>query len=194
MKKVIIATTNRGKFEEIRLLLRDQFDEIYSLLDFDDRIEINEDSPFYAHNAMKKARKIGEHFGMPALADDSGLEVLALQGRPGIHSARYGKNDEERIERILVELNATPWEDRKAVFKAYVALYMPAKDRCYVFYGELKGFIGFEKHGSNGFGYDPIFFSPELGKYLAEISTDEKNRLSHRGRAIALLKKFIETS
>ena len=86
-----------------------------------------------------------------------------------------------------------PWEQRKAKFKAYVALYLPLKDRCYVFYGELAGFIGFERHGSGGFGYDPVFYSPELGKYLAEVSTEEKNRFSHRGRAIALLKTFVET-
>ncbi|MHB8110596.1 MAG: RdgB/HAM1 family non-canonical purine NTP pyrophosphatase [Syntrophorhabdaceae bacterium] len=193
MKKVIIATTNQGKFDEIRHLIADQFDEIYSLLDFKDTVEVSEDSPFYAQNAMKKARKIGEHFGMPALADDSGLEVDALHGKPGIHSSRYGINDEDRISRLIAELEGVPWEDRKAVFKAYVALYVPQRDRCYVFYGELKGYIGFEKHGSGGFGYDPVFYSPELGKYLAEISTDEKNRFSHRGRAIALLKNFIET-
>ena len=194
MKDLIIATTNRGKFAELKPLLIDHFKEIYSLADFQETIDVVEDSPYYAENAMKKARKIGEHFGMPALADDSGLEVAALDGRPGIHSSRYGKNDEERIDRLLGELDGIPWDQRKAKFKAYAALYLPRKDRCYVFYGELTGFIGFERHGSGGFGYDPVFYSPELGKYLAEISTDEKNKFSHRGRAIALLGKFIETN
>jgi len=191
MKNVIIATTNRGKFEEIRRLIAAQFDNIHSLLDFDDTVVVDEDSPRYAENAMKKARKVGEHFGMPALADDSGLEVAALGGRPGVHSSRYGGNDEERIRRLLGELEGVPWEKRQAIFKAYVALYLPQKDRCYVFYGELKGYIGLEEHGSGGFGYDPVFYSPELGKYLAELSTEEKNTLSHRGRAIAALKRFI---
>jgi XTP/dITP diphosphohydrolase len=191
MKDVVIATTNKGKFEEIRRLIATQFDSIRSLLDFDDTVTVDEDSPRYAENAMKKARKVGEHFGMPALADDSGLEVAALGGRPGIHSSRYGRNDEERIRRLLGELEHVPWEERKATFKAYVALYLPQKDRCYVFYGELKGYIGLEEHGSSGFGYDPVFYSPELGKYLAELSTEEKNTLSHRGRAIAALKRFI---
>ncbi len=194
MKNLIIATTNKGKFSELKPLLTGHFQRIYSLLDFQETIDVVEDSPYYATNAMKKARKIGEHFGMPALADDSGLEVAALDERPGIYSSRYGQNDEERIERLLRELNGIPWDRRQAKFKAYVALYLPEKDRCYIFYGQLKGFIGFEKHGVGGFGYDPVFYSPELGKYLAEISTDEKNRVSHRGRAIALLKKFIETS
>lgn len=193
MKHLIIATTNKGKFAELKPLLTDHFEEIHSLLDFQETIDVVEDSPYYAGNAMKKARKIGGHFGMPALADDSGLEVAALNGRPGIQSSRYGKTDDERIERLLRELDGIPRDQRQAKFKAYVALYLPGKDRCYVFYGELKGFIGFERHGSGGFGYDPVFYSPEPGKYLAEISTDEKNKLSHRGRAIALLKKFIET-
>ncbi|OPY05047.1 MAG: Non-canonical purine NTP pyrophosphatase [Syntrophorhabdus sp. PtaB.Bin184] len=191
MKDVIIATTNRGKFEEIRRLITAQFDNMHSLLDFDETVIVDEDSPHYAENAMKKARKVGNHFGMPALADDSGLEVASLGGRPGIHSSRYGRNDEERIRRLLSELEGVPWEERKATFKAYVALFLPQKDRCYVFYGELKGYIGFEEHGSGGFGYDPVFYSPELGKYLAELSTEEKNALSHRGRAIAALKRFI---
>ncbi|NLT21744.1 MAG: RdgB/HAM1 family non-canonical purine NTP pyrophosphatase [Syntrophorhabdus sp.] len=191
MTDVVIATTNRGKFGEIRRLISAQFDNIHSLLDFDETVIVDEDSPHYAENAMKKARKVGNHFGMPALADDSGLEVAALGGRPGIHSSRYGTNDEERIQRLLGELEGVPWEERKATFKAYVALYLPQKDRCYLFYGELKGYIGFEEHGSGGFGYDPVFYSPELGRYLAELSTEEKNALSHRGRAIAALKRFI---
>ena len=191
MKNIIIATTNRGKFEEIRHLISGHFEEIHSLLDFDDAMVVDEDSPHYAENAMKKARKVGDHFGIPALADDSGLEVEALDGRPGIHSSRYGKNDEDRIRRLLRELDGVPRERRRATFKAYVALYHPVKDRCYVFYGELKGYIGLEEHGSGGFGYDPVFYSPELGKYLAELSTEEKNALSHRGRAIANLKRFI---
>jgi len=191
MKDVIIATTNRGKFEEIRRLITAQFDNMHSLLDFDETVIVDEDSPHYAENAMKKARKVGNPFGMPALADDSGLEVAALGGRPGIHSSRYGRDDRDRIGRLLGELEGVPWEERKATFKAYVALYLPQKDRCYVFYGELKGYIGLEEHGSGGFGYDPVFYSPELGKYLAELSTEEKNALSHRGRAIAALKRFI---
>ena len=194
MKNLIIATTNRGKFAELKPLLSGHFEEIYSLLDFPETIDVREDSPSYAGNAMKKARKTGEHFCMSALADDSGLEVHILDGRPGLYSSRYGKNDDERIVRLLNELDGVPWEKRDAKFKAYVAHYLPEKDRCYVFYGELKGFIGFEKHGSHGFGYDPVFYSPELGKYLAEITTEEKNKFSHRGRAIALLKKFVETT
>lgn len=193
MKEIIIATKNPGKFKEIRSLIAAEFDEFHSLLDFPDFKDVDEDSLLYSDNAMKKARKVGERFGMAALADDSGLEVDALGGRPGIHSSRYGSNDAERVSRLLSELEGVPWDRRNATFKAYVALYLPRKERCYVFYGELKGCIGLESHGTGGFGYDPVFYSPELGKYLAEISTDEKNMFSHRGRAIGSLKKFIGT-
>jgi XTP/dITP diphosphohydrolase len=190
MRSVIIATENIGKFREIKALLENEFDEFYSLRDFDEQVTVDEDSELYAENAMKKARKIGDRFGIPTIADDSGLEVEALGGRPGVRSSRYGKNDEERIARLLGELKGIPWEQRGAVFKAYLAFYLPEKDRRYVFYGELRGTIGFEKHGQQGFGFDPVFYISELDKYLAEISMEEKNRLSHRGRAIQAFINF----
>ena len=190
MRSVIIATENIGKFREIKALLENEFDEFYSLRDFDEQVTVDEDSELYAENAMKKARKIGDRFGIPTIADDSGLEVEALGGRPGVRSSRYGKNDEERIARLLGELKGIPWEQRGAVFKAYLAFYLPEKDRRYIFYGELRGTIGFEKHGQQGFGFDPVFYISELDKYLAEISMEEKNRLSHRGRAIQAFINF----
>lgn len=190
MKNIIIATDNMGKFKEITSLLQGEFDHFFSLRDFQEKIPIDEDSDLYVENAMKKARKIGDRFGMQTLADDSGLEVKALGGRPGVRSARYGKNDDERISKLLEELDGIPWDQREAVFKAYLAFYMPERERCYVFYGELRGIIGTEKHGQNGFGFDPVFYVPELDRYLAEISMDVKNRLSHRGRAIHALIKF----
>ena len=190
MKSVIIATENMGKFREITSLLDGVFDQFFSLRDFQEKIPIEEDSDLYVENAIKKARKIGDRFGMHALADDSGLEVTALEGRPGVRSARYGKNDDERIEKLLKELEGVPWDQRGAVFKAYLSFYMPERERCYVFYGELRGFIGTDKHGHNGFGFDPVFYVPELDAYLAEISMDVKNRLSHRGRAIQAFINF----
>ena len=190
MRSVIIATENIGKFREIKALLENEFDEFYSLRDFDEQVTVDEDSELYAENAMKKARKIGDRFGIPTIADDSGLEVEALGGRPGVRSSRYGKNDEERIARLLGELKGIPWEQRGAVFKAYLAFYLPEKDRRYVFYGELRGTIGLEKHGQHGFGFDPVFYISELDKYLAEISMEDKNRLSHRGRAIQAFINF----
>jgi XTP/dITP diphosphohydrolase len=190
LKSVIIATENTGKFREITALLKNEFDTFYSLRDFQEKVPVEEDSHLYVENAMKKARKIGDRFGMQTLADDSGLEVKALGGRPGVRSSRYGKNDDERISKILAELEGIPWDQREAVFKAYLAFYMPERERCYVFYGELRGIIGFEKHGQNGFGFDPVFYVPELDRYLAEISMEGKNRLSHRGKAIQAFKDF----
>ena len=192
MKSIIIATENVGKFKEIRALLKHNFDEFYSLRDFEEKIPVDEDSELYIENAMKKARKIGDRFGMHTLADDSGLEVKALGGRPGVRSSRYGKDDDERITKLLSELEGVPWDQREAVFKAYLAFYMPERERCYVFYGELRGVIGAEKHGQNGFGFDPVFYVPELNKYLAEIPMEEKNSLSHRGKAIQAFINFIQ--
>lgn len=191
MKEIVIATENTGKLEEIKSLLGDTFDKFYCLKDFEEKIAVDEDSPLYVANALKKARKVGDRFGIPTLADDSGLEVEALQGRPGVYSSRYGKNDDERIARLLAELKDVPWEQRRAVFKAYLVFYMPEQERCYVFYGALRGYIGFEKHGAKGFGYDPLFYLPERNQYLAELEMGEKNTLSHRGKAVLALKDFL---
>lgn len=193
MRQVIIATENLGKFREIKDFLADVFDNFYSLRDFEDRIVVEEESPFYLENAMKKARKIGDRFGLPTIADDSGLEVEALGGRPGVLSARYGRNDEERITRLLGELDGVPWEQRQAVFKAYLVFYIPEKEWSYVFYGSLAGIIGFKKQGTGGFGFDPVFYVPQCDKYMAELTLEEKNRLSHRGRALYALKVFLQT-
>jgi XTP/dITP diphosphohydrolase len=190
MKSVILATENMGKFKEITALLENEFDEFLSLRDFQERVPVDEDSELYIENAMKKARKIGDRFSMNTLSDDSGLEVTALGGRPGVRSSRYGKNDDERIARLLSELEGVPWEKRGAVFKAYLAFYMPERERCYVFYGELRGIIGLEKHGQSGFGFDPVFYVPARNKYLAELPMEEKNQLSHRGKAIQAFVDF----
>jgi len=191
MKEVIIATENMGKFREIKTLLGSEFDLFHSLKDFNEKVEVSEDSAFYIENAMKKARKVGDRFGLHTVADDSGLEVDALGGRPGVYSSRYGKDDAARIAKLLGELEGVPWEKRQAVFNAYLALYMPDKERCYIFYGDIHGRIGFEQHGDSGFGFDPVFYIPALEKYAAELSIEEKNRLSHRGKAVLALKTFL---
>ncbi len=191
MKNVIIATANAGKFEEIKSILVDEFDKFYSLRDLDEKVEVAEESPLYLENALKKARKIADRFRIDTIADDSGLEVEALGGRPGVFSARYGRDDKERVDKLLAELDGVPWEKRGAVFKAYIALYLPEKERGYLFYGHLKGYIGLERRGEKGFGYDPVFYVPELDKYVAELAMEEKNRLSHRGKALHALKAFL---
>jgi XTP/dITP diphosphohydrolase len=192
MKRVIIATANKGKYEEIRLCLSREFDQFFSLADFDETVEVIEDRPTYLGNASKKARKVGNRFGINTLADDSGLEVDALRGRPGIHSARYAANDQDRVERLLRDLEGVPLEERTASFKAYLVYYFPVGGQVCVFYGSLKGYIGFERRGEKGFGFDPVFMLPDRGKSLAELTLDEKNRISHRGRALAAFKKFLD--
>lgn len=193
MRRIIIATANQGKFREIRDYLAGFFDQFYSLADFDEIIDVVEDRGSYMGNAWKKARKIGNRFGMNTLADDSGLEVDALQGRPGIFSSRYGTSDEDRIERLLGELRGVPVEQRTARFKAYLAYYLPVGGQVSIFYGSLEGYIGLEKRGRKGFGFDPVFMVPHLGKSLAELSMEEKNAISHRGRALAQFREFLKT-
>ena len=191
MKSLIIATGNTGKFLEIKDFLAQEFDTFYSLKDFEEKVEVDEDSPLYTENVAKKARKIGDRFGLETLADDSGLEVDALDGRPGVLSARYGSTDEERVERLLAELKDVEREKRTATFKAYLSFYLPERERSYIFYGALQGLITFEKKGNSGFGYDPVFYLPELKKTMAELTVEEKNRISHRGRALLSFKNFL---
>ncbi|HME46093.1 MAG TPA: RdgB/HAM1 family non-canonical purine NTP pyrophosphatase [Syntrophorhabdales bacterium] len=192
MHDLIVATTNQGKFREIKEVLAGQFTSFYSLLDFKGGYTVDEDQPSYAENAWKKARKIGSRFGIDTLADDSGLEVDALGGRPGIYSSRYGTTDKERIDRLLAELEGIEKKNRGAIFKAYLAFYMPGEGRGYFFYGSLRGHIGFERRGQGGFGFDPVFCLPELGKYMAELTVEEKNRISHRGKALAAFSNFLQ--
>jgi XTP/dITP diphosphohydrolase len=192
MHDLIIATTNQGKFKEIKELLAGQFASFYSLLDFKNGYTVVEDQPSYAENAWKKARKIGDRFGIDTLADDSGLEVDALRGRPGIYSSRYGSTDAERIDRLLAELHGVEEANRGAVFKSYLAFFMPAEGRGYLFYGSIRGCIGRERKGEGGFGFDPVFYIPDLGKYMAELTVEEKNRISHRGRALAAFSHFLK--
>ncbi|MBA4418677.1 MAG: non-canonical purine NTP pyrophosphatase, RdgB/HAM1 family [Syntrophus sp. (in: bacteria)] len=191
MRQIVIATSNTGKFKEIRDVLADAFDRFYSLNDFDEKVLVEEDSPLYVENVIKKARKIGDRFGIETIADDSGLEVEALGGRPGVLSARYGDTDDERIARLLSELEGVEWKKRGAVFKAYLAFYIPEREVSYVFYGALSGYITFEKRGDQGFGYDPVFYVPEYDKAFAELTMEVKNSISHRGRALHAFSKFL---
>jgi XTP/dITP diphosphohydrolase len=191
VSSIIIATGNQGKFREIQEDLSGVFDTFYSLDDLDDKVEVEEDRGSYADNAWKKARKIGDRFGISTLADDSGLEVEALGGRPGLFSARYGKSDQERIDKLLAELQGVPVERRKAMFKAYLSFYTPRDGKTFFFYGCLKGYIDFERKGDNGFGFDPIFFVPDRQRSMAQIPLAEKNQISHRGRALASFRRFL---
>jgi len=190
---LVVATHNRGKLQEFRTLLAPAQLQILSLDDLLIRNDHAETGASFAENARIKAVEYSRQTEHPVLADDSGLEVAALGGRPGIRSARYGRpgaNDRDRIRQLLLELERTPGE-RQARFVCALAL---AQKGALIIEteGECRGEIALEPRGANGFGYDPIFLFPELGRTYAELKPSEKNRVSHRARAVASLLKQLE--
>ena len=198
MKKILIATNNHGKVKEIQALLKDTGIELVTPADIKLNLEVEEDGTTYAENAAKKAIAFANVSGLVSLADDSGLEVDALNGAPGIYSARYspkpGADDADRRTYLLQNLKdkPRPW---KAHFHATIAIAVPGKD-VYLVEGNCYGEIIPEERGTNGFGYDPIFLFLEFGKTTAELEMTEKNRISHRARAvmnaIPILKQIFE--
>ncbi|ABP66600.1 non-canonical purine NTP pyrophosphatase, rdgB/HAM1 family [Caldicellulosiruptor saccharolyticus DSM 8903] len=193
MRKLLVATKNRGKAKEIKELIGDFFDIILTLSDFDENINIIEDGKTFEENALKKSKTIYSLYKLPTLADDSGLEVDALDGRPGVYSARYaGDNatDEEKIKKLLEELKNIPEEKRGAQFVC-VLTFIDENGRMYQTRGVCRGKIGFAPKGLNGFGYDPIFIPEGYNATFAELESDEKNRISHRARAFEKLKKIL---
>jgi len=198
MKKLLIATNNQGKVKEIQALLKDTGIELVTPADIKLNLEVEEDGITYAENASKKAIAFADASGLVSLADDSGLEVDALNGAPGIYSARYspkpGADDADRRTYLLQNLKdkPRPW---KAHFHATIAIAVPGKD-VYLVEGNCYGEIIPEERGTNGFGYDPIFLFLEFGKTTAELEMTEKNRISHRARAvmnaIPILKQIFE--
>jgi XTP/dITP diphosphohydrolase len=191
--KLIVATKNKGKIKEFKEMFANKGIEVLSILDLDDQIEIDETGTTFAENALLKATVMSEKYNEIVIADDSGLMVDALGGEPGIYSARYAgesKNDDANIEKVLTKLTDVRNENRKARFVCALAI-VGENIQPTVFEGTCEGIITTEKCGENGFGYDPIFYLPQYGKTMAEISKDEKNKISHRGKALQqLLKEF----
>jgi XTP/dITP diphosphohydrolase len=197
MKKLLIATNNKGKVKEIQSLLKDLDIELVTPADLELKLEVVEDGRTYQANAQKKAVAFAHASGLISLADDSGLEVDALNGEPGLYSARYlskpGATDKDRRAYLLQKLRGKPrpWT---AHFHATIAIAMPNQNVEFA-EGQCKGEIIPEERGTGGFGYDPIFFIPESNQTMAELNMDEKNRLSHRARAILnarpILKKML---
>ncbi len=193
-KNIIIATKNRGKVDEFKLLFKDYFDNIYSLLDFDSTPEIVEDQPTFAGNALKKAEIIGNYFDKITLSDDSGLVVDALNGEPGTYSARYaGENatDADNLNKLLSEMKSV--SNRKARFVCALALVFPDGKK-EVFEGECEGLITEIKRGANGFGYDPVFYISQYEKTMAELDPKTKNMISHRSNAVKKLINFLKVT
>lgn len=185
MRNLLLATTNAHKLEEYRAI----FSGLpYALLSFHDiqlDMDVEETGTSFAENAKLKALAYSKASGMLSLADDSGLEIDALDGAPGIYSARFAGRDtsyEERFRLILERLKSLPLEKRTARFRCAIALAEPS-GYYQVVEGVLEGMIADSPCGTNGFGYDPIFLVPKLGKTMAELPSDQKNRVSHRGRA-----------
>jgi XTP/dITP diphosphohydrolase len=208
-RKILVATTNPGKIAELKAML-DLDVEWVGAADFPDIPEIEEDGKTFAENARKKAIGYAKQTGLWTIADDSGLVVNALGGQPGVKSARFAgflpqrhkdtkeKKREERriidrnnIEKLLEMLKGVPKEKRTARFVCYLCLASPDKVLLET-EGKLEGIIAEEEMGTNGFGYDPIFFVPKLNKTVAQLSREEKNAISHRGNAIRKLKPLLK--
>ena len=191
----MIATRNKGKIPEIREALNGLGLRIYVLSDFSDVPEIEEDGKNFTENALKKARFYSKYFGMLTIADDSGLEVDSLKGLPGIYSARYageGASSQVNNQKLLSALEGVPISKRGAKFKCILAMVSPDGKEA-ITEGSCKGSIGFREKGKRGFGYDPLFILPKNGKTMAQHSLEEKNRISHRGKALRKLRKLIKT-
>lgn len=189
-RTLVFATTNQGKVGELRALLGEGW-VVQTAADFPHLPEVEEDRDTFEGNAQKKAQAFAAALGLWALADDSGLCVDALDGRPGVHSARYGADDRGRIARLLAELQGVPAERRGARFECALCLAGPGGAPLEVTRGRCLGAIGFEPRGSHGFGYDPVFVFPD-GRTLAELSRDEKSAVSHRGAAFRALLPLLE--
>ena len=188
MKELILASNNEHKVEEIKNILEDY--KILTLKDINFFDEIIEDGDTFEENALIKARTVVKYSGKASIADDSGLSVELLDGRPGVYSARYSKEqtDEKNIEKVLQELNGNK---SKAKFVSVIALVEPDGTEL-TFRGECYGEIIFEKKGTNGFGYDPIFYVPELNKTFAELTPEQKNAVSHRKESLEKFSKYLK--
>lgn len=188
MKELILASNNAHKVEEIKSILEDY--NILTLKDINYTEEIVEDGSTFEENALIKARTISKYSGKTAISDDSGLSIDLLDGRPGVYSARYSKEqtDEKNIEKVLLELNG---QKSKAKFVSVIALVKPDGTEL-TFRGECHGEIIFEKRGTNGFGYDPIFYVPSLDKTFAELSAEQKNSISHRKQSLEKFSQYLK--
>ena len=189
MAYIVVATANQHKVEEYRQLLADQKVELRSLADYPAYPGVEENGSSFAENASIKALSACKYCDVPAFADDSGLEVMALDGRPGIHSSRYAASDPERIAKLLDELKDVT--DRRARFVCVIAIAANG-EVIETFEGEVRGRIIDEPRGTNGFGYDPIFVPDGMDKTFAELTQKEKNQISHRANAYRKALEFVE--
>ncbi|MDD3150565.1 MAG: RdgB/HAM1 family non-canonical purine NTP pyrophosphatase [Candidatus Gastranaerophilales bacterium] len=189
MKKIIFATGNKNKLKEVRDFFKDKNVEITKVKN---NFNPNETGATFEENAYIKAFEAAKLMNEIAFGDDTGLEVDALEGRPGIYSSRYANGtDETKMDKLLRELSDVPVEKRTARFVCAISIVSPDGKELFKCIGIANGFIKDTKQGSQGFGYDPVFFIPEINKTMAELSTKEKNQLSHRGKALKQLENWL---
>lgn len=194
IKKIIFATGNEGKMKEIRMILEDTKIQVLSLKEAGIQADVEENGATFEENAVIKARKIMELTQEAVLADDSGLEVDAMNREPGVYSARYmGYDTSYKIKNqsIIDRLEGKTGSERSARFVCAIALALP-DGTVITTRGTMEGQIGYEERGENGFGYDPIFYLPEYQCYSGELAPEEKNRISHRGKALRLMKEELK--
>ncbi|WEA43930.1 XTP/dITP diphosphatase [Priestia aryabhattai] len=194
MREIIIATKNAGKVKDFETLFSPKGFQVKSLLDFPEMEDVEETGVTFAENATLKAEAISFALNKPVIADDSGLAIDALNGEPGVYSARYAgenKDDNANIEKVLQKLNDVPFEKRTARFHCALAIAVPGK-RTEIVEGTCAGHILEEKRGENGFGYDPIFFVEKWRCSMAELSKEQKNQISHRANALKKLAPLID--
>ena len=194
MKELFVATRNHGKLKELRQLLSGLVETVSCAADFPDFPETVEDGSTFEENALKKAREAMLYSGLPALADDSGLVVDALDGRPGVYSARFAgedAGDTANNQRLLKEMSDVPREQRRAAFVCALAFVTP--DGCeQLFSGRVAGLMLDGERGGGGFGYDPLFLVEGFDRTMAELSLDEKNVVSHRAQALRKFREFLD--
>ncbi|WP_026572269.1 XTP/dITP diphosphatase [Bacillus sp. UNC438CL73TsuS30] len=195
MREVIIATKNPGKAREFESIFAKRGIEVKTLLDFPEIPDVEETGTTFEANAILKAEAISKALNKMVIGDDSGLIVDVLEGRPGIYSARYAgehKNDQDNIDKVLFELKDVPEEERKARFYCALAVAVPNQETMTVS-GTCEGRILTERKGTHGFGYDPIFYVPNLGLAMAELPSEEKNKISHRANALKKLDTVLDS-
>jgi XTP/dITP diphosphohydrolase len=189
--RLLIATTNPGKVREYQQLLNGLGCDLAGLPEVGITQDVDETGATYEENALLKAREYAALSGLLTLADDSGLEVDALDGGPGVHSARYASDSLTRIRKLLEELRNVPMDRRSARFQCVIALAQP-DGRAEISSGTCEGWITTEARGTNGFGFDPVFFVPERGVTMAELPDEVKNQISHRARAAQEMRSILE--
>lgn len=193
-KRIVFATGNVGKVKEIRMIMEDTGMEVVSMKEAGIAVETDENGTTYEENALLKARAVAANTRDIVMADDSGLEIDYLNKEPGVYSARYmGEDTSYHIKNnnLMERLNGVPDEKRTARFVCAIAAILP-DGRELTTRATIEGRIGYEEKGENGFGYDPIFYVPEFGKTTAELTEEEKNQISHRGKALRLMKEELK--